>query len=38
MIVEAEKLSPKEFISWSRHRDPMSWSGNGMLELNFITQ
>lgn len=30
LIVETEKLSPKEFISWSRHRDPMSvgWEWN----------
>ncbi len=35
LIVETEKLSPKEFISWSRHRDPMSvgWEWDARTEL-----
>lgn len=37
LIAEREKLSVKEFISWSRNRDPMSWSGNGMIKPNFTT-
>ncbi|ABA25087.1 hypothetical protein Ava_A0030 (plasmid) [Trichormus variabilis ATCC 29413] len=35
LIIETEKLSPKEFISWSRHRDPMSvgWEWDVRTEL-----
>ncbi|BAY19985.1 hypothetical protein NIES21_58550 (plasmid) [Anabaenopsis circularis NIES-21] len=35
LIVETEKLSPKEFISWSRNRDPMSvgWEWDARTEL-----
>ncbi|AFY51305.1 hypothetical protein Nos7524_5615 (plasmid) [Nostoc sp. PCC 7524] len=35
LIVETEKLSPKEFISWSRNRDPMSvgWEWDVRTEL-----
>lgn len=35
LIVETEKLSPKEFISWSRHRDPMSvgWEWDARTKL-----
>lgn len=35
LIAEREKLSTKEFISWSRNRDPMSvgWEWNAKTEL-----
>ncbi|WP_242051254.1 hypothetical protein [Nostoc spongiaeforme] len=35
LIVEREKLSAKEFISWSRNRDPMSvgWEWDARTEL-----
>ncbi|MCC5638751.1 hypothetical protein LC593_23540 [Nostoc sp. CHAB 5844] len=35
LITEREKLTPKEFISWSRNRDPMStaWEWNAKTEL-----
>ncbi|MCP6761909.1 MAG: hypothetical protein NHB32_24885 [Fischerella sp. CENA71] len=35
LIVETEKLSAKEFISWSRNRDPMSvgWEWDARTEL-----
>lgn len=35
LIVETEKLTTKEFISWSRHRDPMSvgWEWDARTEL-----
>ncbi|MEH2391964.1 MAG: hypothetical protein V7K21_10010 [Nostoc sp.] len=35
LIVEREKLSVKEFISWSRNRDPMSvgWGWDARTEL-----
>ncbi|WP_231866994.1 hypothetical protein [Anabaena sp. 4-3] len=35
VIAEREKLTPQEFISWSRNRDPMStaWEWNAQTEL-----
>ncbi|MHC5861630.1 hypothetical protein [Nostoc sp.] len=35
LIAEREKLSAKEFLSWSRNRDPMSvgWEWNASDEL-----
>lgn len=35
LIIETEKLSAKEFISWSRNRDPMSvgWEWDARTEL-----
>lgn len=37
LIVETEKLTPKEFISWSRHRDPMSvgWEWDDKTKLYY---